>query len=218
MKKSTSTVFLLCSALLSHAQVPYTDLGTAGAIAMGSAALKTEQNKTNSNLTAIERGQMAVMGQLSFANSLQNKILKGLTEVSGTLTNAMYVQDIYKTSQSLSKNMAKAISIAAGNPELALFAEKQARHLKNRSLKLVLEVSRVLTSGEANMMDAGERQKLIYHVYKELRLLEGTAFNMCISMHYAKMNGVWNSLNPFRMWVNQDLQIMKDILRKMDGI
>lgn len=218
MKKLLTTTFLLIFTLISYSQVAYVDAVTSAAITSSALTLKSAQNKTNDNLTLIEKGQLAVMGQLGIANDLQNKIYKGLTQVSGTLTNAYYVKEIYNTADDLVKNTAEAVKIAVGNPMLTLFAERNAIAFKNRALRLSTEIASILTSGENNMMDAGERQKLIYHIYTELRLLNATAFSIKNSMYYAKMNGIWNSLNPFRMWVNQDLAIMKDILRKMDGI
>lgn len=158
------------------------------------------------------------MGQLQIANDLHDKVLKGLTQVSGTLSNALTVREIYSASSEIVTNTQEAVRLAAGNPILTVFAVKSANEFKRRALSMSSEVGRILTGGESNMMDAGERQRLLNYIHTEIRLLGATAFAVKFNMEYAKMYGIWNSLNPFRRWVNQDVQIMNEIIQKANMI
>lgn len=218
MKKLVFSIITLCSIYMTNAQTPYVDVLTAPAMIVYAEVLKGQQEKTNDNLSAIERGQLAVMGQLQVANNLHDKVLKGLTQVSGTLSNALTVKEIYSASNEIVKNTQEAINLAVGNPLLTIFAHKSANEFKRRALTMSTEVSRILTGGESNMMDAGERQRLLNYIHTEIRLLGATAFTVKFNMEYAKMYGVWNSLNPFRRWVNQDVQIMQEIIQKANMI
>lgn len=208
-----SVIGILCF-LTSEAQIPYIDVLTAPAMVTYAEALKSQQQKTNNNLSAIERGQLAVMGQLQIANDLHDKVIKGLTQVSGTLSNALTVKEIYSASSEIITNTQEAVKLAAGNPLLTIFAIESSKEFKTRALSMSSEVARILTGGESNMMDAGERQRLLNYIHTEIRLLGATAFAVKFNMEYAKMYGVWNSLNPFRKWVNQDVQIMNEIIQK----
>lgn len=213
MKKLTfSLLMLIC--VLCKAQTPYVDVLTAPAMIAYAEVLKSQQNKTNTNLSAIERGQVAVMGQLQVANNLHDRVVRGLTEVSGTLSNALTVKEIYTSSTDIVNNTRDAINLASGNPALTLFAIRSSEEFKRRALGMTADVTRILTGGDYNMMDAGERQKLLNYIHTEIRLLAATAYGVKFNMEYAKRYGIWNSLNPFRKWINQDTQIMHDIITK----
>jgi len=170
--------------------------------------------KTNKNLGVLEKAQMAVVGQLQIANDLHQKVINGLTQVSGTLNNSLTVVEIAGSFADILSDTKKAAEIAAGNPALALFARKAAAEFKRRALAMTAEVASILTGGESNMMDAGERQKLLNYIHTEIRLLAAMAYTVRYEMYYARMNGVWNSLNPFRSWVNNDVGIMRDVIEQ----
>lgn len=200
--------------LPSFAQQVYIDVLTAPAMVVYAEAIKGQQQKTNDNLSAIERGQLLVMSQLKTANDLQDKVLKGLTEVSGTVRNAMTIREIYRTTEDIIAEASEAIRIAADNPAYAVFATESANEFKRRASVMSAEVSRILTSGETNMMDAGERQKLLNYLHTELRLIYACAFGVKHSIYWARQRGFWRSLNPFAAWVNQDVGIMRDVINR----
>jgi hypothetical protein len=63
------------------------------------------------------------------------------------------------------------------------------------------------------MMDAGQRAELINFIVTELRVIRGLAYTASRQMYWAKMDGIFRSLNPFAGYINQDKQIADDILR-----
>ena len=106
------------------------------------------------------------------------------------------------------------MNIARGNPALLLFAEAGAREFKTRATNLSAEVSAfVLKGGKDNLMDSGERAKLLSRIRTELTILRGVAFGMHRSMYWAKQRGILNSLNPYAGFINIDKQIAEDIIR-----
>jgi len=204
---------LLAGLGISHAQI-YVDPSTAAATAVHSGIINSQLDKSNDNLTLIQRGQLAITGQLVIANDLQATIFKGLSEVSGIMRSLLAVKDIYDISEDIVIDVNKAVTIAETNPLLLLFAEAGAREFKTRATGLATEVSTlVLQGGKSNLMDSGERAKMLNRIVTELSILRGVAYGMYRSMYWAKQRGIFNSLNPYAGFINLDVRIADDILR-----
>jgi hypothetical protein len=78
---------------------------------------------------------------------------------------------------------------------------------------LGVEVGAFVTKGGANnLMDSGERGRLLNHIASELRILRGIAYGMQRAMYWAKEKGLWSALNPWAEWQNQDVKIANDVL------
>ncbi len=204
----------ILSAWLSSSAQIYFDPATAGATAAHAAIINNQLNKTNENLTLIQKGQLAVTGQLLIVNDLQQQIYKGLSEVAGAVRSLLAIRDIADVSLDIISDVNKAAIIAQSNPALLLFAEQGAREFKTRATSLTAEVSSfVLTGGKSNLMDSGERAKLLNRIRTELMILRGVAYGMQRSMFWAKQRGILNSLNPYAGYLNIDKAIADDILR-----
>lgn len=199
--------------LTANAQI-YIDPAVAAATGVHAGVMNSQLNNVNDNLTLIQRGQMAVTGQLLIVNDLQDKIYKGLSEVSGVVRSLLTIKDIANISLDIVNDVEKAMNIARGNPVLLLFAEAGAREFKTRATNLSAEVSAfVLKGGKENLMDSGERAKLLNRIRTELTILRGVAFGMHRSMYWAKQRGILGSLNPYAGFINIDKQIADDVIR-----
>src|SRR5690606_15302331 len=120
----------------------------------------------------------------------------GLSEVSSVVRNLLAVKDITEISADIVQDVNKAMNIAGSNPVLLLFAESGAREFKTRATNLAVEVGAfVLQGGKNNLMDSGERAKLLNRIVTELTILRGVAYGMYRSMYWAKQRGILNSLN-----------------------
>nr|WP_232325393.1 hypothetical protein [Pedobacter panaciterrae] len=206
---------LICASVSVRAQTLYIDPAVSAAMYTSSATIDGQLNRTNNNLTLIQRGQMAVTGQLVVVNDLQDRIYRGLSDVSGILHSLTTVKEITDIGLDIVNDVGEAVRIARTNPVLLLFAEEGAREFKIRATNLALEVSSfALRGGAANLMDAGERAKLLNHIASGLRILRGVAYGMHRAMYWAKMQGIWKSINPWQTWINTDVQIANDVLRQ----
>ena len=204
----------ICGLSLNALAQIYVDPATAGATAAHAAIINNQLNKTNENLTLIQRGQLAVTGQLTIVNNLQQQIYKGISEVAGAVRSLLGVKDIAEISLDIINDVNKAAIIAQSNPALLLFAEQGAREFKTRATSLTAEVSSfVLAGGKDNLMDSGERAKLLNRIRTELMIIRGVAYGMQRSMFWAKQRGFLNSLNPYAGYLNIDRRIADDILR-----
>lgn len=192
----------------------YVDPSVAAATSAHAGVINGQLNTTNNNLTLIQRGQLAVTGQLVIVNDLQDKIYKGLSEVSAVVRNLLAIKDISEISADIVRDVNKAMDIAGSNPVLLLFAEEGAREFKTRATSLATEVASFVTrGGTENLMDSGERAKLLNRIVTEMTILRGVAYGMYRSMYWAKQRGILNSLNPYAGFINLDKRIAEDIIR-----
>ena len=135
MKSLNILVFLILSGS-SFGQTVYVDPAVAGATAAHSAVINSQLNATNERLTLIERGQLAITGNLTIVNTMQDKIYKGLSEVSSILTNLSNVQEIARIATGISSDLSQVMDLAGENPALLLFAERNAILFQQRATSM----------------------------------------------------------------------------------
>nr|WP_255456569.1 hypothetical protein [Pedobacter sp.]QJS06242.1 hypothetical protein [Pedobacter sp.] len=207
--------FLSLGLFKASAQTFYVDPAVSAATAAHASVINTQLNITRDKLTLVERGQLAVTGQLGAVNSMQEKIYKGLSQVNSILTNLSDVQEISRLTLGMTDDINKGLAIARKNPAFLVFAEEQANFFYQRATKLALEVSNfALKGGSDNLMDSGERGKMISHILTEVLILRSLTYGMYRAMNYAQMRGLWRSLNPFQGYVDINDQILNDIMQR----
>jgi hypothetical protein len=207
-------LFALCFSLSAlKAQELVVDPTTSAAIAVNAGVINSQLNKTNKNLTLIQKGQLAVTGQLVIVNTLQAEIYKGLTQVASIISNLTTIKDIADCGKDIVSDVEQSLKLAKSDPVLLLFAEQGAREFESKALTLAVDVTAfVLLGGSKNLMDSGERGKLLNHIAAEFRILRGIAYGMDRAMYWAKMRGIFQSLNPWATWQNMDVRIASDVI------
>jgi hypothetical protein len=147
---------------------------------------------------------------------LQQQIYKGLSEVSGIMSSLLAVKDIAEISSDIITDVNKAVSIAQSDPVLLLFAQQGASEFKTRATALGAEVGTfVLQGGGSNLMDSGERAKLLNRIVNQLMIIRGVAYGMYRTMFWTKQRGLLNSLNPYAGFINIDERIGDNIISSM---
>lgn len=169
--------------------------------------------KANKNLDNIKSVERYINGKLLVINEYQKKIDKGLTQVSGTMRNAVKIKQIIDESDYILKLLSETARLVADHPQYSVFAGQATASFRRRVLSLYAQLSEILTENDRNYLDAGERQQILEKVYRELRLLRVSVFGINYSITSAVRAGFWNKLNPFSTWVNRDERIMRDIVR-----
>jgi hypothetical protein len=214
MKKCFMLAAICCLfAVCSKAQEVVVDPTTSAAIIVNSAVINGQLNTTNNNLSLIQKGQLAVSGQLVIVNKLQNDIYTGLSQVASVINNLTTIKEIATCGTDIVSDVEQATTYAKQDPVLLLFAEQGAREFETRAVTLATDVSAfVLQSGGKNLMDSGERGKLLNHIEREMEILRGIAYGMQRAMYWAKINGLWRSLNPWATWQNEDVRIANDTI------
>ena len=211
--KNMLFIMLFMLARSTFAQEIVVDPATSAAILVNSGVINGQLNTTNNNLSLIQKGQLAVNGQLVIVNNLQNKIYQGLSQVASVINNLSTVKEITDCGTDILSDVEQSVVLAKSDPVLLLFAEQGAREFETRAVTLAADVSAfVLKPGGQNLMDSGERGKLLNHIATEMQILRGIAYGMQRAMYWAKMRGVWSSLNPWETWKNMDVQIANDVI------
>lgn len=207
-------ILLFCFAIkATYAQELVVDPTTSAAIAINAGVINGQLNTTNNKLDLIQKGQLAVTGQLTIANTLQNDIYKGLSQVASVLSNLTTIKEIAECGNDIVSDVKASLVLAKSDPVLLLFAQKGAQNFETRAVTLAADVSAfVLKGGSNNLMDSGERGKLLNHIASEMRILRGIAYGMDKAMYWAKMNGTFRSLNPWATWQNQDVRIANSVI------
>lgn len=201
--------FMVCSV---DAQTLTADPVVSAAIAANTGVINGQLNTTNNRLDLIQKSQLAVSGQLAIVNDLQNRIYQGLSQVASVISNLTTIKEIAECGSDIISDVEASVALAKSDPVLLLFAEQGARDFKTRAATLAADVSAFVLKGGNNLMDSGERGKMLNHIASEMRILRGIAYGMDRAMYWAKINGVFRSLNPWAEWQNQDIRIANEVL------
>ncbi|MFC3560179.1 hypothetical protein [Pedobacter jamesrossensis] len=206
--------FIAVTGSCSLAQI-YIDPSTSAAMASQSVLINSQLNTSNNKLTLLERAQLSVSGELAIANQLQSRIFRGLTTVSSAVSSLLAIKDINEITQDILADGRRAVETASSNPALLLFAQGGADEFYSRAMRLSAQVgSFVLNSSAENLMDSGERAKLLNHIVTELSILRGVIYGIYRVMYWAKVRGFWNSVNPYSRFINSDKLIARDVIFK----
>lgn len=212
MKKVLIIAMLGLSSSVVRAQEVVVDPTTSVAILVNSGIINSQLNKTNNNLSLIQKGQLAVTGQLVIVNKLQNDIYTGLSQVASVINNLTSIKEITDCGVDIISDVEKAATLAKSDPVLLLFAEQGARDFETRAITLSADVNAFVLKGGNNLMDAGERGKLLNHIEREMEILRGIAYGMQRAMYWAQMKGIWASVNPWETWKNEDVRIANEVI------
>lgn len=209
--------YCFCLLLMGHflsAQNTYVDVATTAALKLYSDNLKDKQNETIEQQNKLQKAQAWVASQMVVANNIQDKILKGLSEVSGTLTNGLQVKGIYEDLKDCTMYSSEISKLVKDHPEYAIFGAKATETTYKEVLKMSSEVSELLRSGELNLATAGDRYKLLYEISTKVKMLKVWLATISLNLDRAKRLGFWRAINPFQGYINTDKDIVRNIMEK----
>ncbi|MHA6697232.1 hypothetical protein [Chryseobacterium sp. A321] len=196
------------------AQATYIDPTTTAALFVYSDALESAQNKLLQEKRNLRSAQMVVAGQLAVVGEIQNTILLGLSEVSGTLQNGIQVKTLL---EELSQCAAQARSIeqfVQSSPQYAVFGVKASSQTYASILEMSSDLTELLRSGNLNLASAGDRYRLLYSVSEKVRSLKLWLMSISIHMERAKRVGFLRSLEPFAGYIRADKAIVSSVLTR----
>ena len=211
--KKFSILFLFLGGF-AFAQNTYIDPTVTAAMILYSENLKAKQNQVIDETSKLKDAQTWVGTQMVAANDIQNKILKGLKEVSGTLQNGIQVQQIYAELNKCYKYSSEVVQLASAHPQYAIFGAKASQKTYEQSLKIVTDVSDILASGELNLATAGDRYKILHNISENVKNLKLWLLAIKLRLEKANRLGFWNSINPFAGYINTDKRIVENIKYK----
>lgn len=171
------------------------------------------ENSHNNYLGNINQRLQDINLNISSVVLVQNMIRGSLVEVNQALKSGIMARRIVSLTAEIISESEQMLQMARDEPYLLLFAEDVARQMKNRGLNLASEVSAfVLKEGGNVLMDFDKRDLLLKKISLELQVIRALVFSMSRSMHWAKINGLLKSVNPFQGFINQDTYLANSIL------
>ena len=211
MKKFSITV-LFFAASFAFAQNTYIDVTTTLALKLYSDNLENQQEKTIEQQTKLQQAQTWVSTQMAVANNIQNKVLKGLNEVSGTLKNGVQVVSIYNELDRCLKYSNDILTLTGDKPQYSVFGVKATQKAYEQVIKLSTDVTELLKPGELNLATAGDRYKLLFSVSQNVTMLKIWLLATKLNIERAIRLGWFQSINPFQGYINTDMSIVQNIM------
>jgi hypothetical protein len=170
-------------------------------------------NKIKDKQNAIEALQAATVATTTLINDWQKKIYNGLTTIKNNVQNAFQVYEAYKLLKKIYENEDKMIAEGWSNPITYALVVKAQEEMVTRAVTYYESIAALILKADSKMlMDAGERLMLLNKVLDDLRVLDAIAYSCYLKVHWAVVNGLFQTINPFSNIVNKDASIVKDIL------
>lgn len=185
-----------------------------GAIIASNASENANYRNIKNNQAAIQRVQEATIVVVDQVNKIQNKIYKGLMQVSSVLKNAYQIKDCLQALNDILSYQVDMLSEARQNPLALVFALKIQSEMADKAIAYYTNISAFVLKANTKelLMDAGERGRLLYKIQLDLNTLRAMAAYSYYKVHLAVMQGIINSFNPFKGYVDVDGKIVKDLL------
>lgn len=197
-------------------QQVYFDPATTLALGLYSNQLKKGQNKTVNEQNKLQRAQLWVGTQMEVVKTIQNKVYKGLKEVSGTLSNGLQVKRIYKDLGRCRVYTSEILNISRKHPQFTVFGYKTSQKVYEQLLEIGTDISSMLAEGDLNLATAGDRYRLLENIESNVKLLKIRLIGVKLSLERAIRLGFWGSINPFQTYINTDKDIVQNILQRWD--
>lgn len=195
-------------------QHTYIDPITTAALFNYSNTLRKEQDKTRKKIIDVKKAQATVGVAMAEVGRVQEKVYKGLKEVSGTLQNGMQVKDIYEELKWMRKYSDDVIRLTRNKPQYAVFAQQVSKETQENAIKISAQITEIVTSSETNLMTAGDRIDLLRTIYDSVRNLKINILSIKMVLERAERLGFWRSINPFQGYINTDRDIVENIIQQ----
>lgn len=202
----------------SYCQNLYLDPTTTLALGMYSNVMEKKQKETIEQQTKLQQAQAYVATQMAWANDIQNKVYKGLKEVSGTLQNGIQVQKIYQNVNKCISYSSDITDLVAEHPQYAVFGAKTTQLAFERVTEISADITDILTGGEKDLATAGDRYKVLFSLDQKITNLRIILLTIKINIERAIRVGFWKSINPFQGYINTDKDIIENIMQQYKHI
>lgn len=224
--KLFSLLILVLSPYLGYSQINllkglgldvslYVDPATAGAVNGYSSQLKSGQNKVIDKQDKLQKTQLFIAAEMERINTIQGKIYKGLSEVSGTLSNGLQVNRILFTEIPECYDYIKEIKrLALRHPQYSVFASKAASRAYEEAAAIAAEVSSIIAEGEDKLATAGDRWIVLSSIEHKIQMFKLWLLAIKMSFESIEEAGFWRSVNPFQGYINTDKDIIQNIMDK----
>ena len=215
--KSKAFILIVLLPLKLFAQSPVTfiyDANHLKTINENAAVRYSSEQYHISELQSTKKSVDDISTNLSGVVLVQGVIHNSLTQVDHALKSSRAVLYVYRITEDIYNLSMQLFRQAQQQPWLLLFAQDISSSLKDRSVRLALEVSDfILKEGDNIIMDHEKRDFLIRKITLELQVIRALIFSIHRSMQWTKINGMYRTLNPYADFINTDRQKAQQIIR-----
>ncbi|MDO4881140.1 MAG: hypothetical protein Q3983_07655 [Capnocytophaga sp.] len=206
--------FFFCISYVGNAQTIYIDVATTAAVTAGDVALTSKQKDIIKEQDKLKKAQLLVGAQVTLVEEVQRKIYKGLSEVSGTITNAIQVKNIYSEVEQCVKYSKEVATLVKKHPQYAFLQTKAIQRAQEEATKIISEVSNVIKGDGKILMTAGDRFRLLESIERKVSTLKIWIITIKIGLENIERIGFWKAINPFQGYINTDKDIIQNIMNK----
>ena len=147
---------------------------------------------------------------------VQRKVFNSLTNVDGAIKNGKTLYYISQKIPQIFKNLQTASMLAAGKPYLVTIATEHANIIVQRVIKLQTHLQDfVLKDDSKTLINPTDRDKLVYEVYQNINIIYSLSTAMVSRFELYNLQDAVNKVVPYRMYINVDKIIIKDIAKKL---
>jgi len=178
----------------------------------GERILQSQSERINKDIEGINTNLAKVV-------LAKDMMYKYLTEVNEVLKDGRQMKYIISLVDDIVREASLAVQDVADAPQYSLVTLRAVESIKLQSLGIFSEITRLINKGGVEaMMDNATRDEILTEITMRLRIMRGALFGIRNSIKWAKLRGLWNTLNPFRAWINQDRLIINRIVRDYNYI
>lgn len=215
MKTLIPFIAFMFIGLKAGAQVFYMDPKTFTAVTENHFMRLSYESMHISNTANIKEKMDNINTNVAKIVLIRNQIYNSLVNVNEALKSGKEMKFIIKIVKEISDECVELGKMAIGNPLYVAFAENCARNAMTQSISIFNDINQmVLKEGGGLLMDYNSRDFLLRNLTRRLQLLRAEIYMANQTIYYAKLNGFWNTLNPFKDIINSDRMIIKEIINR----
>jgi len=213
MKTALLSLFL-CPLMVTAQQVVYhKDLMTE---ATANTSYKVARNALYSDkLKEIEDKRTRVTAYSTSIEEVQHQIFTSLSNVDYAIKNSKALYNVSLRIPKIFENLATATSLAAGKPYLITIAANTTQIFTGRIAQLQSYLEQfVLGADEKTLIDPIQRARFVLEVSTDINILYNISEQLVNNFKLYNLNDAVNKIIPYKMYINMDAVIVKDMLNQ----
>ncbi len=213
MKTALLSLFL-CPLLVTAQQIVYhKDLM---AEATANTSYKVARNYLYSDkLKEIEDKRQHIATYSTGIEEVQHQIFASLSNVDNAIKKCKALYNVSLRIPKIFDNLAKATSLAAGKPYLITIAANTTQIFTGRIVELQNYLEQfVLAADEKTLIDPIQRTRFVLEVSTDLNILYNLSEQLVNNFKLYNLNDAINKIVPYKMYINMDAVIVRDMLNQ----
>jgi hypothetical protein len=163
-------------------------------------------------LKQIENDRAVTSADLALVEEIQAMLVKSFANCDDAIRNGKSLYYAFQRLPKIYDNLQKAAGLAAAKPFLIPLAASAGSIIVSRLGNLVDYIKNTVTNDDYGVfIDQAKRDKLIMHVYAEVKTLYAYSSSLYNKFNWYNIQDAVNQIVPYKNMVNQDLAIINNI-------